>query len=282
MTVAQEQGWRVQPRYVRVGGIRTHCVVAGQGPPVVLLSGLASSVAASWQRVLPVLAQRYRVHAVDLPGQGDSDKPPRDYTFEAGMDALEELLETLRLGAAHLVGASAGGLLALGLALRAPRRVDRLVLIGSAGFGRQLALGLRLATLPLVGELLAMPHRSVVAWSLRQNFVNPRLASPELVEELTRVRRQPGAKQALLSALRNSVTLGGLRPHLVLQDQLHALSAPTLILWGAQDRVLPVAHGYIGQRLIPNARLHVLEGAGHDAAVERPQEVARLVTEFLG
>ena len=280
-SLAQIDSFQIQSQYVRIGGVRTHYVTAGTGPPVVLLAGLASSVRASWRRVLPALAESFRVFAVELPGQGDSEVPAREYTFEYGMEALAEFLDALRLEAVNLVGASAGGLVALGTALRYPKRVERLVLIDSVGFGREITWGLRLATLPLVGELAAMPKRWLIMRTLRQNFVDSSCISDDLVEEFYRVRKRPGVNAATLSVLRHGVTLKGIRPSLVLRDQLHRLQAPTLIIWGDKDKVLPLAHAFIGQSSIPNARLHIIRDAGHDPVTEQPMEVASVVKGFL-
>ena len=271
----------MEGRYLTIGGVRMHYMVGGEGPPLVLLPGLASSIRASWDKLLPHLTERFRVYAVDLPGQGDSEKPTRRYTFEYGVEAIEGFLDALRLEAAHLAGSSAGGIVALATALRHPERVLRLVLIDSAGFGREVNFGLRLLSLPIIGELVTSPRRWLIKLSLRQNVSDPSYISDDVLDEFCRVRQQPGAKEAVLSVLRHSLTLRGMRPHLVLKNQLHLLQAPTLIIWGAKDKVIPVAHAHIGHRLIPNAKLHIFKDAGHDPVTERPLEVARLVSEFL-
>ncbi|MBI2935631.1 MAG: alpha/beta fold hydrolase, partial [Chloroflexi bacterium] len=145
-----------EPRFIDVDGIRVHCIVAGRGEPVVLLHGLGASHIA-WRDNIGPLSRRYAVYALDLPGHGDSAKPPLTYALPEGSSFLSSLLDTLRLDRAHLVGNSLGGMIALQFALDHPERVTKLVLADPAGLGRRIVLFVRLSSLPLLGELLERP-----------------------------------------------------------------------------------------------------------------------------
>ena len=267
-------------RYIEVSGIRTHYIAAGQGPPVVLLHGLGASVT-TWSETIEPLAQRYAVYAMDIPGHGDSDKPDMDYTAEVGVSYLLNFLEALGLPQAALVGNSMGGFLALKTALEHPDRVSRLALVDSAGLGRELALFLRVASLPLLGELMDWQRSVGTRTIVRQVFAQRGYASPGLVEELSRTRSAPGAHRAELSALRDGVDLGGFRRRHILLERLPELRQPLLVVWGAQDRIIPVAHAYAAAQRLPSARLVVYQECGHWPQMERAEEFNRELAAFL-
>lgn len=267
--------------YVEVGGIRLHYLREGNGLPLILLPGLASSTMCSWARLLPHLTKDLQVLALDLPGQGDSDKPPRSYDMEYAVEATVGFMDAIGLKTADIMGTSAGGLVALHTALRHLDRVRRLVLVAPAGLGREVNWGLRLASLPLLGRMSTISWKWLIRRSLYWNFVNPACITPELVEEYCRVRTLPGAQAALRSAMRNAMNLRGLRPALVVRDRLAELKCPTMVLWGDRDQVLPIAHVSVARDLIPDCRIHILENTGHDPAVERPAELAAFVKDFL-
>lgn len=269
------------PRYAQVDGVRLHYVQEGDGLPLVLLPGLGSSIACSWTRILPHLTQDFQVLALDLPGSGDSDKPVRNYDLRYAVEAAVGFLDALGLETADFMGTSAGGLVALSAALSHPKRVRRLVLAAPAGLGPDVNWGLRLAALPLLWRVSTAPWPWLVRRSLFANFVDPALITAELVQEYCRVRALPGAQAALCSALRNALSLRGLRRELVLRERLGEVKCPAMVLWGDRDQVLPVSHAAVARELIPDCRVHILENTGHDPAVERPAEVARLVREFL-
>lgn len=269
------------PQYAQVDGIRLHYVREGAGSPLVLLPGLASSTMCSWARVMPHLTDGLQVLALDLPGQGDSDKPARSYDMDYAVEATVGFMDAIGLESTDVMGTSAGGLVALHTALRHPDRVRRLVLVAPAGLGPEVNWGLRLASLPLIERVSTVSWRWLIRRSLYWNFVNPACITPELVEEYCRVRTLPGAQAALRSAMRNAMNLRGLRPSLVVRDRLAELKCPTMVLWGDQDQVLPIAHASVARDLIPDCRVHILENTGHDPAVERPAELAGLVKAFL-
>ena len=238
-------------RYIEVAGIGTHYVTAGEGPPVVLIHGLGSS-AATWQRTIPSLADRHTVYALDMPGHGDSEKPEVQYSLEAGVAYLAAFLDALNIPRTALVGNSMGGLLSLGMALEHPERITRLALVDAAGLGRELAIALRLASLPVVGEL--MRRGSVFGFAralMREASYKGRISWSVVMDAFRGARIAPEASRAELNALRNGVNFRGVRPGYILLDRLPELQTPLLIVWGAQDKVLPVAHAYTGCREAP-------------------------------
>ena len=268
-------------RYIEVAGIGTHFVVEGHGPPVVLIHGLGSSLAV-WQRTILPLAERHTVYALDMPGHGDSEKPDIQYTLDAGIDYLDAFLDAMDLPRATLVGNSMGGLLALGFALERSERVSRLALVDAAGLGRELAFLLRLVSLPVVGEL--MRRSSVFGYAralMRQASTAGRVTWPVLVDALRGARIAPEASRAELNALRNGANFRGVRPDYILLDRLPELAMPLLIVWGAQDKVLPVTHAYAAARKHASARMVVLDRCGHWPQLEQADEFNRILEAFL-
>ncbi|MBM3945980.1 MAG: alpha/beta fold hydrolase, partial [SAR202 cluster bacterium] len=157
----------LQDRYVTVQGVRTHYLTVGQGPAVILLHGVGSSVVAWRDNLLP-LAEHFRLIAIDLPGHGDSEKPDMDYSLATASRFMTGLLDTLGLERAHVIGESLGGMIALRFALDHPERVGKLVTVGTAGLGRDLAWIIRWVSVPVVGEIIVHPTASRVKFLLKR------------------------------------------------------------------------------------------------------------------
>jgi pimeloyl-ACP methyl ester carboxylesterase len=266
----------VSPRSIQVGDARLRYVRRGDGPAVVLVHGFASSIY-TWAEVLPPLAQRHDVVAVDLPGFGGSDVPAR-FDAQAMAELLARLMDGLGLPRASLVGNSLGGALSAVTAARHPGRVERLVLIDSAGYNlgpadRPLLLR-AIGTLP--GGLLDIwPQRPLVRFGLVQVFHDDSKVTPERVEEYLAPMARRGARAAVRAVLRGSEAFG-------LPGVLREVRAPTLVIWGADDAWIPLRDADRFVRDIRGARKVVLERCGHVPQEERPVELARLVGEFLG
>jgi len=161
--------------------------------------------------------------------------------------------------------------------------VEKLVLVSSGGLGRELNLLLRLATLPVIGELLTRPSRKRTAQFLKECIHDPALVTDDLVELFYQMAVLPGAQKSFLATLRADVNLRGLRADAMrsIQHDLATITAPTLIVWGQQDRIVPVAHAHAAERRIPNAELRILDPCGHMPQFERAEEFNALVLGFL-
>lgn len=187
--------------------MRVRCLVAGEtGSPVVLLHGGGVDWAGfTWKHVLPALSTGHRVFAPDMPGYRGSDKPEIEYTIEFYIGFLGRLMDALGLEKASLVGLSEGGVTALGFALSAPERVEKLVLVDSYGIGGEVPwgrFGYLLVRLPLVNTLTyAMMRRSraLVRRSLQGIVGDRSVVTDEMVEEVYGMAREPRAGRAFAS-----------------------------------------------------------------------------------
>ncbi|MFN3975336.1 MAG: alpha/beta fold hydrolase [Dehalococcoidia bacterium] len=267
-------------RWLTVLGRGVHLVQVGQGMPVLLLHGLGASWI-TWERLIPLIAHRLRVLAPDLPGHGDSDTL-RPYRLENATPWIEALLNTLEVEKVALVGNSLGGIVALCFALERPRRVSHLVLVDTAGLGREVAFALRLATLPGIGDMLEAPsQRGTRRLLQRLIFSDPRHITPDLVNELTRVRSRSGAKETVLEALRYGIGLRGVKAHILMLHRLREVSCPLLVVWGGRDAIFPVRQVLQVREVAPGAQVVVFPASGHWPHYEEPHAFAQMLLSFL-
>lgn len=268
----------LEARDVAVGSRRVRYVRRGAGPAVVLVHGFGSSLY-TWKDVIPALAARHDVIALDLPGFGASERPP-DLAFGDLPRAVVGLMNALTIERAALVGNSMGGAATALVAATEAGRVSRLVLIDAAGFNLEPRArpGLvRLASSWAAPVLQLLPgKRLVVEAALRQVFHDDSLVTAERVAEYLAPAQRPGTYAALRSL---SASLGDDPGRLA--GALGAVAAPTLVLWGADDRWIPLADADRFVAAIRGARKVVIPACGHVPQEERPAEVARLIAEFL-
>ncbi len=270
-------------QYIEVRNIRTRYWTAGQGrSSVVLIHGLGGHVE-DWTDNISVLAEKRRVFALDMVGFGRTDKPPACYTTIYLMEFVHDFMAALGIRKATLIGESLGGAVALRFASEFPDQVEKLILADAVGFGRELGFSLRVSCLPLLGELATQPGRLRSAFALQQDFENPVLADDDHIQLDFEISRLPGAQSALLTTLRAFANFWGVRPDLYLPvlDRLADIKAPTLIIWGAQDRLLPVAQGRHAAQILPHARLQVFDPCGHIPNMECPEDFNEAVVNFL-
>jgi len=274
--------------WLKVSGLRVRCLTAGtSGPAVILLHGSAFDAAGvSFASAISALATGCRVLAPDLPGFGESDPMPEGWGFADYSAFLSPLLTELGLRRASLVGLSMGGGIALGFALEAPERVERLVLIDSACLddalpgGRATWFGVHLPMLSTLQWRILASSRRLTRWVLRQAMPHrPEQVTPALLDRVMELLRKPGAAAAFHDWERREVGWRGLRTSYV--DRLPTLTVSTLILHGADDTLLPVAVAERACRLICNCRLEVIPECGHLAPLDQPAAVTRALTDFL-
>jgi pimeloyl-ACP methyl ester carboxylesterase len=262
-------------------GVSTRVVdTGGSGTPVVLVHGLAASLEL-WDAVRPALAAHHRVVAFDLPGFGEASKPDAAYDPPFFVEQLRRLLAALGIGRAHLVGSSLGAGLVVRFAGRHPGVVERAVLADPGGFGPSIHPFLRAPTLPIVGGLLARPSRPATAFGVRLGLHDRALATPEAIDAADAASRRPGAHRAFVRTLRGVTTPLAVKDRASFAADARALTGPTLVVWGRQDRIFPVADAERAVAALPDARAVVLDGCGHFPPLERPDRFAALVLEHL-
>ena len=259
----------VERKTVSAGTIKTAYLEAGSGDPVLLLHGV-SAAGITWYPVIGPLAAHYRVIAPDIVGYGESDKPAADYGPPYYCAWLAAFLDAVGVEQAHVIGHSKGGAISLRFALDSPARVKSLVLVDSAG------LGVGSGASP--GALLAMlcynlfPSRTTGLWLTRQVLYDPQNLDPALGEYIDEVIKSPGGRRALLRG----------RAHTrIPPEQLAQNAQPTLIIWGQDDRLLPVAQAKAAAKELPNAQLRVMPEAGHTPFIDQPQQFNDAVLSFL-
>ena len=267
---------------VYADGKRLSAYAFGEGPPVVLLHGLAATKL-SYLPLLPALAERHRVIVPDLPGHGESTKRRGSYTPASFSRTVLALMDRLEVDRATLIGNSMGGRVSLEIAADAPERVEGLVLLDPAAAGIPFPLYARLlGLLPTGVGAVPVPWRKrLVVAGIRQLFAHPdrlpRNAYLAGADEFMRIYRSGRARVALLAAMRGLIAD---RPE-AFWERAAATEARTLILWGQKDRLVPVRLGRQLARRMPDAELVVLPDVGHVPQFEVPEETRQLVMEFL-
>ena len=271
-------------------GARVFYTRLGRGEPVVLLHGIAHSSQA-WASVLPAIAERHEVVAIDLPGCGKSDKPDTDYSLGAQATAVRYVLDSLGLDLVSVIGHSLGGGIAMTLAYQYPERVGRLGLVATAGLGRDLHPLFRMATLPMAPErvmrllfnpVVRVPRNLLgIAFSAATGdpfFHRPRQHRREF-EALLEGLEEPGAQRAFLSTLRSASNYAG--QAISALDRLETARFPVLIVWGRYDRVFPVEHARRVRPVLPHARIVVIDNCGHFPQLEATRTFTRILMRWL-
>jgi pimeloyl-ACP methyl ester carboxylesterase len=258
---------------------------AGERPIVLLVHGIAGN-AAQWDRVIPLLAERYTVLAPDLLGHGESAKPRTDYSLGAYAVGLRDLLLALELEHATVVGHSLGGGVAMQFAYSYPTMCERLVLVSSGGLGKEVHGLLKAVSWPgaeFVLPLISARQIQALGSGISRQFAKVGVhAGPDVSEMLRSFGSlsDPGARRAFLHTIRGVIDAAGQR--VSARDRLYlAQLIPTLVIWGSKDPIIPVAHGEYAHRAMPGSRLEVFDGVGHFPQLERPDEVAGVLLDFL-
>jgi pimeloyl-ACP methyl ester carboxylesterase len=259
--------------------------IAGDGPPVVLVHGMVNA-SRHWAAVAERLAERHLVIAPDLIGHGDSATPRGDYSLGAHAAVIRDLLSALGIERATMVGHSLGGGVAMVYFWQFPERVERLALVSSGGLGDEVSPLLRSAALPGARALISLAtHRLVtgnldragVALRERGSWVGAQL---QAVARALRPLESAGQREAFVQTLRAVIDRHGQRVSAT--DRLYLLrDMPTLIAWGERDRTIPVEHGIAAHRAIPGSRFVTIPGAAHFPHIERPDELAAALEDFI-
>ncbi|HUQ33462.1 MAG TPA: alpha/beta fold hydrolase [Pyrinomonadaceae bacterium] len=255
---------------VTVYGAKIHYVEAGSGPVVVLLHGLGGNTT-NWQFNTAVLAQHYRVIVPDQIGFGQSDKPLINYRIATYVDFLDAFLKQLNIERASLVGNSMGGWVAALYALAHPERVEKIVLADAAGFS--FAPGFDTGQLIKLNPSTREGMKELIARVFYNKVI---LMSDAFIDASMAGRINAGDGHTI-----RSITESIIRREDFLDNRLSAIKQPTLVIWGREDGLLPLADGQRFQKEIPGAELLIFEQCGHVPQVEKAQDFNAAVLKFL-
>jgi len=273
--------WSRYHRRIRVAGRQLSYVELGEGeePPVVFVHGLGGNWQ-NWLENLPRVGQDRRVVAVDLPGFGDSEMPADKISIGGYARWVEELCQRLELGPVVVVGSSMGGFIGAEMAISYPQRVERLVLTAAAGISSanlhrtptltvaRMTTAFGTFTAARAPEIVTRPRLRHVA--LSPVVRHPSRLATDLLLEVMQGSGKPGYVAALDALLSYDF-----------RDRLPEIGCPTLLIWGEEDILVPVADADEFERLIPDSTKVVLEETGHGPMFERPEAFNGVLLNFL-
>jgi pimeloyl-ACP methyl ester carboxylesterase len=249
-----------------VDGLNVSAKVIGQGPHVLLLHGWGRTHADFLPIAERLSKEGFACHVLDLPGFGDSEMPRAAWDVPRYAEFVRAYMDTAQLDAVTLIGHSFGGRISIVLAADCPGRVNKVVLVSSAGLQLPPSPKMRLyyASRKIIFGMLRLPLLNRFEPGVRQWFWE-RYASDDL-----KAARSSGHEAIFRAVIAQD-----------LRDYAARIKAPTLLIWGDMDSETPLRYGQIFEQIIPDAGLVVVEGAGHDAHLQRPDFFVRVISVFL-
>lgn len=259
-----------EPEKVAVEGRMLRYLKRGEGnDAVILIHGFGGDLN-NWLFNHAALAKGRRVYALDLPGHGESTKDVGAGTLEELANAVAAFMDAVGVPAAHLVGHSLGGAVALTLAASEPQRVHSLALLASAGLGAEIDAG-------YIEGFVAAANRNALKPHAAKLFADPSLANRRLIDDLLKYKRLEGVDACLVLLSGNLLAEG--RQRTILRDELARLRQPVLVVWGSADQIIPASHA---AGLASSVKVEVLPGKGHMVMMEAAGEMNRLLNAFWG
>jgi pimeloyl-ACP methyl ester carboxylesterase len=272
-------------QYVTIHGHRRAFVKTGQGPALLLLHGLGCNHT-SWSLVIDSLARRYTVIAPDLLGHGHSDKPRADYSVGGYANGMRDLLTVLGIDKVTVVGHSFGGGVAMQFAYQFPERTERMVLIAPGGLGTEVNPAIRAITTPGFHQVMAaltLPGvRHVGKLGLNTLSRTPWKHTRDLdeVAEIYDSFKDPRTRHAIRHVVKAVIDWRG--QIVTMADRAYLTEAmPMCVVWGRDDKVIPVRHASNVAMLAPKAQVEVIPNAGHFPHKDHPHRFVKIVNEFI-
>lgn len=259
----------VEQREITSGAITTSYLSAGKGTPLIFLHG-AGAGAVTWYPSIGTIAKDFQVLVPDIVGYGESDKPDAPYDRPYFSKWLKDFLNELKIPKAHIVGLSQGGAIALQFAIDHPEMVDKLVLVDAAG------LGAKVSFWPLVGMIWMNAFPSSLASRFNSRYIlhNPASRDPNHSLYSVAVLKDKGGQKAFQQGRGAAVSK-------IPEESLRQIKNETLIIWGKEDQLFAVDYGEAAAKIIPNAKLHIIQDAGHLPQMDQPEVFNKILAGFL-
>jgi pimeloyl-ACP methyl ester carboxylesterase len=265
-------------KIIKLDGCETFIVEMGKGENIIFANGIAAPVY-TWRKVMPVLSKNFHVYGLDYRGTGFSEKPKEKYSIDVFSKQILDLMNYFNMKSAVLVGNSLGGEVSLNFAIKYPERVKALILIDTAGYQNNkefMKLLTRLSRCRFVGNILKRYTSKKFAEKIIEGALyNDKIIDKEMVNAYYKPMKTTGAFDAFIELVKNlSYTEFD-------YSKVKEITAPTLIIWGEEDKWIPVSDAYKFHKDIKNSKLIVLTNCGHAPQEEKPEEVSKLIGEFI-
>ena len=259
----------VEQRAVTIGTIKTTYLSSGNGEPVIFLHG-AGAGAVTWYPTINPISQNFQVFAPDIVGYGESDKPDAPYDRPYFSKWLKDFLKELKIAKAHIVGLSQGGAIALQFAIDNPEMVHKLVLVDAGG------LGAKVGFWPLIGTIWMNSFPSAMANRFNARYIlhKPINRDPNHGRYSIAVLKYKGGKNAFKQGRGAAVSK-------IPEALLKQIKNETLIIWGKEDKLFPVEYGEAAAKIIPNAKFHLIQHAGHLPFMDQTEIFNKILADFL-
>lgn len=287
--MSENAGWSSQPfdewvlkyapgKFINLEGKATHYIEKGQGEPLILIHGFFFDTN-MWQRNIDALAEHFKVFAFDLWGFGYSTRQPLQYSYALYAQQLKLFMEALGISRAHLMGQSMGGGTIMSFSAGNAERVNKIVLVDPAGMPVQMPILARTSELPIVGEILYyMPGNFVRRMTLRTTFLHRGdLITDDFFESVTRFQKIERSNQIMLSITRSGI-INDFKDGI---DAFAGMGLPVLIVWGRQEKAIPLEVGQELHQMVEGSSLEVIDQAGHCPNLDQPDRFNQVALEFL-
>lgn len=263
---------------IKLEGLDTHYVERGSGNPLILIHGFFFDHN-MWSKNIDELSKHFKVYALDLWGYGYSTRTPLDYGYPLYAQQLRLFMDALGIQSSLLAGQSMGAGTIIQFSTQDPDRVDGIILVDAAGLPNPLPIMGKLVNLPALGEAMySMNNNAIRRLTLGNTFLHRKeLITDNYFKRVMRFQKIKGTNDVLLKTTRKQFfdTLSG-EIH-----RLKELDIPTLIIWGREDRAIPVETGIIWHEILNGSDMEILESAGHCPQIDQPELFNKRVLEFL-
>lgn len=262
---------KIKTVFAKIGNHNIRYLESGNSDKtIILLHGLGAS-AERWLQVIPYLAKQYRVIAPDIVGFGLSDKPTLDYTIKFFSNFLDGFINHVSVSRpVSMMGSSLGGRISIDYAIQNAHNVEKMILVSPAGINEE-------PTAALNSYIQAVIHPTPE--DARKAFLmmagNNRKVEQDVISDFVNRMLLPNSKLSFMSSLL------GLKKSILTQETLGKISSPTLIIWGKDDKVIPIENAIVFSKSIKNSKYVAMEKCGHTPFVDEPELFSKLVLQFL-
>ena len=265
-------------KFIELDGLSTHYLEKGSGEPVILIHGFFFDTN-MWNKSIDVLAEKYKVYAIDLWGFGYSTRKPLDYGYPLYVQQLQKFMDALDIQRASMVGQSMGGGTIIKFAISNRPRVEKIVLVSAAGMPNKLPIMGRISNLPKLGEFMyGMNSDFVRKFTLGSTFFhNKEVITDEFYEQLTRFHKIERSSEVMLYITRKQFFY-------TLTEEINTLGAmdiPILIVWGREEKSIRLSIGEELASILKGSQMAVLNQAGHCSNIDQFEQFNQLVLDFL-